>query len=951
MRTVQIEVGKRRVSSNRVQLMRPRTASLIAVVFATIAAALAASLPAAAQARGPSYEELAVRVAILARDARYGEALKVAEEFAAVAKQRDGEENVVYASAIAWVGHLYQKQGRLAEAEPLMERSLVIFSKVLPAGHPNIATATSNLGFQYQLAGRYADAEKLYMRALDMREKVEFPNYEHIAESLNNLAQIYKRQWRVAESIPLLLRAVEMRERIHGKEDRQVALSLANLASSYEMQAQFAQAEPLMRRSVEIMAKRMPADHPELASARNRLAQNLFKQSRYTEAEVQFRESLRIWRLAQNAVNLELPATLADLASNLVEQGRLSEAEPLYDEALKLTRATLPPTHPNIARMYMGISEVHARRGDATKALEAIRLASEVRQARRSNDDLSRLTYQKHVRIAWMAAAESSGGASRRLIDEALVMAQRATQTDTAMAVQSMTARFAARDPRLQSMIRQREDLDNETSQLEQQLAVALGLPRDKRGNVDEDLRGRITANAKRVATIDAELKLQFPEYFTLVRPEPIDTTKVRALLAPDEALVVMFTGYDQTFVWALSREDAAWHKVDMSVDQLTDAVTALRESLDVETFKESIRSKPKMFDLALAHHLFAKLLGPVDRIIENKKHLVTVPYGPLSSLPLQVLITGGPTLALPELKNLPMYAEAQWLVRRHAISVLPSVGSLEGLRVVAKRQETPQRPLIGFGNPRFGAQPVADARGKGAKRGPAPAVRTAEVKVATTRSFTALWRGGAVNLEALRDLPALPETETELKTVARHLKASDRDLRLGLSATETQVKQTDLSQYRIVYFATHGLIAGEVKGLAEPALALTPPQKATALDDGLLTASEVAQLRLNADWVVLAACNTASGDTPGAEALSGLARAFFYAGARALLVSHWRVGSEAAAKLTTSTFEIQQSRVKIGRAEALQRAMLAYMDNKQDGWAAYPAFWAPFSVVGEGGL
>jgi CHAT domain-containing protein len=934
--------------------MRLRPAYLLTFAFAAIAAALAFSPPAAAQARGPSYEELAVRVAILARDARYGEALKVAEEFAAVAKQRDGEETVVYASAIAWVGHLYQKQGRLAEADPLMERSLVIFSKVLPAGHPNIATATSNLGFQYQLAGRYEDAEKLYMRALDMREKAEFPNYEHIAESLNNLAQIYKRQWRVAESIPLLLRAVEMRERMHGREDRQVALSLANLASSYEMQAQFAQAEPLMRRSVEILAKRMPAEHPELASARNRLGQNLFKQSRYTEAEVHFRESLRIWRMAQNEVNLELPATLADLASNLVEQGQLAEAEPLYDEALKLTRNALPPTHPSIARLYVGISEVHARRGDATKALDAIRLASEVRQARRRNDDVSRLTYQKHVRIAWMAAAEAGGGASRHLIDEALVMAQRATQTDTAMAVQSMTARFAARDPRLQKMIRQREDLDNETSQLEQQLAVALGLPRDKRGNVDEDLRGRITANASRVAVIDTELKSQFPEYFTLVRPEPIDTTKVRALLAPDEALVVMFTGYDQTFVWAISREDAAWHKVEMSVDQLSDAVTALRESLDVETFKESIRSKPKMFDLALAHHLYTKLLGPVDGIIKDKKHLVTVPYGPLSSLPLQVLITGGPTLALPEMKHLPMYAEAQWLVRRHAISVLPSVGSLEGLRVVAKRQQTPQRPLIGFGNPRFGAQPAADARGKGAKRG-APSVRTAEVNAATTRSFTALWRGGAVNLDALRDLPALPETEAELKTVARHLKASDRDLRLGLAATETQVKQIDLSQYRIVYFATHGLIAGEVKGLAEPALALTPPAKATALDDGLLTASEVAQLRLNADWVVLAACNTASGDTPGAEALSGLARAFFYAGARALLVSHWRVGSEAAAKLTTSTFEIQQSGQQsgknIGRAEALQRAMLAYMDNQQDGWAAYPAFWAPFSVVGEGGL
>ena len=116
-----------------------------------------------------------------------------------------------------------------------------------------------------------------------------------------------------------------------------------------------------------------------------------------------------------------------------------------------------------------------------------------------------------------------------------------------------------------------------------------------------------------------------------------------------------------------------------------------------------------------------------------------------------------------------------------------------------------------------------------------------------------------------------------------------------------------------------------------------------------MLTASEVAQLKLNADWVVLSACNTAAGDKPGAEALSGLARAFFYAGAHALLVSHWAVDSDAATRLTTTTFDILQSDPKLGRAEALRRAMLAYMNDATDPLNAYPAMWAPFVVVGEG--
>ena len=116
-----------------------------------------------------------------------------------------------------------------------------------------------------------------------------------------------------------------------------------------------------------------------------------------------------------------------------------------------------------------------------------------------------------------------------------------------------------------------------------------------------------------------------------------------------------------------------------------------------------------------------------------------------------------------------------------------------------------------------------------------------------------------------------------------------------------------------------------------------------------MLTASEVAQLKLNADWVVLSACNTIAGDKPGAEALSGLARSFFYAGARALLVTHWAVDSAAATRLTTSTFDRLKADPKLGRAEALRQAMLAYLNDASSPSNAYPAFWGPFALIGEG--
>jgi CHAT domain-containing protein len=220
---------------------------------------------------------------------------------------------------------------------------------------------------------------------------------------------------------------------------------------------------------------------------------------------------------------------------------------------------------------------------------------------------------------------------------------------------------------------------------------------------------------------------------------------------------------------------------------------------------------------------------------------------------------------------------------------------------------------------------------------------------------LSAYFRGALADAKAPRALEPLSETADELRQIAKHLGVPESEIILGRQASETTVKRLSeggrLSAYRVVHFATHGLVAGEIKGLAEPALALSVPDAQSEYDDGLLTASEAAVLKLDADWVVLSACNTAAGDRPGAEALSGLARAFFYAGARALLVSHWPVESAAAVKLTTATFPALTAHPTIGRAEALRRAMLALIADPTSRANAHPSIWAPFMVVGEGGV
>jgi CHAT domain-containing protein len=232
-----------------------------------------------------------------------------------------------------------------------------------------------------------------------------------------------------------------------------------------------------------------------------------------------------------------------------------------------------------------------------------------------------------------------------------------------------------------------------------------------------------------------------------------------------------------------------------------------------------------------------------------------------------------------PEGKDL---ESIDWLVRKYAITILPSITSLKILRD-RKSVVATAKPMIGFGDP------ILD---RTAQTGPG------QKAASLNRSLTSFYRGMTADTMALaKALLPLPETADELRAIANELGAKPADIKLREAATVTDVKHERLDDYRVVYFATHALVAGQVeefaKVKAEPALVLSIPDKPSEDDDGLLRASDVAMLKMEADFVVLSACNTAAGDKPGAEALSGLARAFFYAGAGSLIVSHWEVDSD----------------------------------------------------------
>jgi CHAT domain-containing protein len=206
-------------------------------------------------------------------------------------------------------------------------------------------------------------------------------------------------------------------------------------------------------------------------------------------------------------------------------------------------------------------------------------------------------------------------------------------------------------------------------------------------------------------------------------------------------------------------------------------------------------------------------------------------------------------------------------------------------------------------------------------------------------------FRNDAAHAGALADLPPLPNAASEIARVARGFGPKYAEVLLGDEASEATLKSMDLTRFSTILFATHGLVSGEMDGVSEPALVLARPSRETA-GDGLLTASEIASLKLDADWIILSACNTAAGSEAEAPAYSGLAQAFRYAGARTLLLSHWPVRDDAAAFISVKA--IASARKGLRRDVALQRATIALLDSRTIANASDPYIWAPYMLLGD---
>jgi len=840
-----------------------------------------------------------------------------------------GAEHTQTAVAVNNLAALYQRLGRYDDARPLYERALKVYERAFGPEHLEVATTLNNLALMHQENGDFTAAEPLYKRSLAIREGKLGPDHPMVAHSLNNLALLRKEQGRYGEVEALYKRALAITEKARGPDHPDVGTVLNNLAGVYVRDERHEEAAELYRRDLAIREKTYGPDHPLLAATLNNLAVLHQEMEDLDGAGEVFQRALAIQERSLGAAHPRVASALNNVARVFRAKGLLAETEPLYRRSLQIMADSFGAEHPRVAATLVNLAGLQRLRGKPDGALATVRHATAINRARAARGDGAKsagsLAEQRANRAGYLAHVEvlaERPDADAQLIDEAFQVAQLARATGTAGAVARMSARFAAGDDRLAKLVRTRQDAVELWRLLDARLLEAASRPPDRRDpQREKQIRAKLRDLEGKLAQLDKLLAGEFPSYAQLAAPSPAEIASVQKLLAHGDGLIAYLAGGQETYLWVLRRDRVRFFRLDISAEDLDATVEELREGLIPEPGEDV-----PAFDAPLAHDLYQVLFAAAETALDGVRHLYVVPDSGLQSLPLGVLISAAPSGDFTDFSG---YRHGRWLARRYALTVLPSVGALPALRRFAARARA-GKPFVGFGDPRL-APEGGETRG-----------------IDATALFA---RGGIADADAVRALPSLPDTAGELSAIAGLLRAGEQDVILGAAATEPRVKATDLSDTRVVAFATHGLVSGDISGLAEPALVMTPPEKSTAADDGLLTASEVAQLKLNADWVILSACNTAADDgSPGAEGLSGLAKAFFYAGSRALLVSHWPVVSESTVRITTGIFQALEAEPAIGRAEALRRARLAMIDDAAKPHFAHPMFWAPFVVVGDGG-
>ncbi|OQA33364.1 MAG: CHAT domain protein [Betaproteobacteria bacterium ADurb.Bin341] len=905
-----------------------------------------------------------------------------------------------------WLGNAYRglgtvlmRRGRYAEAETIFRKALSIVEQENGRlSHQAIRTQSSLVSLLSN-GSRLAEADALAREALE-RQMNYAPRGIDVVNLNNQLGNIQRRLGRLDEAEAYFNKAdsAEVSDAPINASDAGTspqALGIRRSQTAYfrsqlEMRrGHLAQAEEYARKSLEMILANAGERHPEVARNKILLGNILFKSKRLPEAEAQLVSAVVVSEQTTGRSSRETAYAVYSLGLVLAAQKRQAEAGPLFQRALELAR------HNGAVDLFADIGWAQARfLKRHGQSVEALRARRDVLDAidwlfvqTRGLDDATREAYLRKYGAFYgetlallleLHRTQPTQGYDR----EALSVVSRTQSRIFTEMLRQADVGALANDPAFKSLRSRQEAL---RENLAEQRRVRVVAVRDDENDgtatvtkadpqaqarldaIRTELEAKLAATTRELEAVEAELWAKYPRYMELMQPRPVTVEQLqKRLLKPGETLVTYFLLRKEALAFVVSRDRFQVIRLPVSRPEIAAMAAAARAP------EESVSSgleNLKRLDPELLYRLYQAIFQPLEPYLKKGQRLLVIGDGPLHTLPLEMLVTrygDAERKAFEKARQegkvqFAEYGGLPYLAQQHSFSYLPSLSALASLRLYRKSVVSYDKDLISFADPIF--------------------EQSEESKVALTRTLRGA--GDAA-------IPRLPETADEARDIAAIVGARSQ-LFLRSQAQEHTVKTINLKTTRFLHFATHGLLGGEFVRLQEiiegsengqePSgeikasnedgdLVLSPDANRRRLqgepalllslsgdlqgEDGLLTMREIIErLDLNVKLVVLSACNTVGegAQANNGEGFAGLTRAFMFAGAQGLLVSHWSVESQATRDLITQTFR----RLQGGQdnAAAIDSARTVIRDSTVDFGGqktsrAHPFFWAPFVHVGE---
>lgn len=822
-----------------------------------------------------------------------------ATEAQALAKQQFGEFSAEYAEGRLARAFFDYSSGHFQEAEGEYAQVIGLEQRCLAPDNTRVITHMASHAALMDSVGLQEEALAENERAAAWAIAHAPPDSTSINLVLNNLGVSLRNVNRLAEAEAVLREVLDRQARYEKDLWSNRATTLSSYAALIEQQGRHAEAEQLWLQSLDWRARASSAADPVSTSLSLRFGADAAERRGDDAAALSRR---------QGAVDVMVKAGLGDdhpelararvtLAYSLARAGRTAEALALARPAIAVVRAKLDAgsvrrmgaemTYAQVVGLAEGPAAGLAEAEPVARALETKLLDTST-----SKTDLIR--YGSLTTGGFGIVADYARQLGRD--DEAVRALQMTNLSDIVIAGRQAATRAASADPAARALVQALQDKVRERQRLDRERSFFLSSGDQAKAGAAQ---AAIEAADREVTRLSAELDRAFPDYRRLSRPAPEAATSLQARLEPGQVLLAPVALDDGTLTLALTRDGVAWAKTPVARPEIERLVGRVRASID------SFRSdSAALFDVDAAARLYQAVAPPeLAPVLGAHPSLLYYAAGALGAVPASLLVEHEPDARGPA-----------WLIRTHDIRVVTN------LDAPSQSAASSQARFLGIGAPALGRPQRLASRGGLA------------------------FRDGRVVGHDVRSLPALPGAASELVALKSLLGGREDKLLLGKAATEAAVKALPLESYGIITFATHGVSPGDYGGLSEPALVLTPPAAPNLGDDGLLTASEIAGLRIDADWVVLSACDSGGAAESGAATYSGLASAFRQAGAHALLVSLWPVRDDAAKALTVAT--VRNFRDGASRSKALQQAILALIDDPSLPGAANPALWSPFVLV-----